>query len=175
MNGWLYDPKLRRFLSPDVENQAPDNSQNYNRYSYCLNNPINFVDLSGNDYGSYYYEEEDDEYGDYGHDDDPPSRGTSSWEIPSSIKIINPIERDNTEIDHISIGVIDEIAREPVEERMDYREVGSGYYELGISDYVDDEFDDYDGEFLDQMDYEDFQEYNVEENSFFNERSSSEI
>jgi len=61
MNGRLYDPKLRRFLSPDVENQAPNNSQNYNRYSYCLNNPVNFVDLSGNDYGDYY----DDYDGDF--------------------------------------------------------------------------------------------------------------
>jgi RHS repeat-associated protein len=47
MNGRCYDPKLGCFLSPDIFNQDPTNSQNYNRYSYCLNNPLNFVDLNG--------------------------------------------------------------------------------------------------------------------------------
>ncbi|MGC8825332.1 MAG: RHS repeat-associated core domain-containing protein, partial [Bacteroidales bacterium] len=39
MNGRVYDPRLGRFLSPDNNVQAPTNSQNLNRYSYCLNNP----------------------------------------------------------------------------------------------------------------------------------------
>lgn len=39
MNGRLYDPMLGRFLSPDNYVQLPNDSQSYNRYSYCLNNP----------------------------------------------------------------------------------------------------------------------------------------
>lgn len=47
MNGRLYDPILGRFLSPDNYVQLPDFSQNFNRYSYCLNNPLKYVDPSG--------------------------------------------------------------------------------------------------------------------------------
>ncbi|MEO1626786.1 MAG: RHS repeat-associated core domain-containing protein, partial [Bacteroidota bacterium] len=47
MNGRLYDPVLGRMLSPDNYVQPPYSSQNYNRYSYVLNNPLKFVDPSG--------------------------------------------------------------------------------------------------------------------------------
>ena len=47
MNGRFYDPLLGRFLSPDPYVQAPENPQNYNRYSYCLNNPLKYTDPSG--------------------------------------------------------------------------------------------------------------------------------
>ena len=47
MNGRLYDPVLGRFFSPDNYVQAPNNSQNFNRYSYCLNNPLKYTDPSG--------------------------------------------------------------------------------------------------------------------------------
>lgn len=47
MNARLYDPMLGRFLSPDPYVQAPDFSQNYNRYSYCLNNPLRYTDENG--------------------------------------------------------------------------------------------------------------------------------
>ena len=46
-NARLYDPLLGRFLSPDPYVQDPDFSQNYNRYSYCLNNPLKYTDESG--------------------------------------------------------------------------------------------------------------------------------
>ena len=46
-NARLYDPVLGRFLSPDPYVQAPDNTQNYNRYSYCLNNPLIYTDTDG--------------------------------------------------------------------------------------------------------------------------------
>ena len=46
-NGRLYDPTLNRFLSPDNYVQEPDNSQSFNRYSYCLNNPLKYTDPSG--------------------------------------------------------------------------------------------------------------------------------
>jgi|GEM_PF-507278 len=47
MNGRIYDPKLHRFLSPDNYVQDPYNTQNYNRYGYCWNNPLKFTDPSG--------------------------------------------------------------------------------------------------------------------------------
>lgn len=43
----LYDPMLGRFLSPDPYVQAPDFLQNYNRYSYCMNNPLRCNDETG--------------------------------------------------------------------------------------------------------------------------------
>ena len=48
MNGRFYDPLIGRFLSPDPYVQAPSNLQNFNRYSYCLNNPLKYTDPSGN-------------------------------------------------------------------------------------------------------------------------------
>lgn len=47
MNGRIYDPDTARFLSPDPYLQAPANFQNYNRYSYVLNNPVSMTDPSG--------------------------------------------------------------------------------------------------------------------------------
>jgi RHS repeat-associated protein len=47
MNGRLYDPKLKRFLSPDNYIQNASNTQNFNRYSYVLNNPLMYIDPSG--------------------------------------------------------------------------------------------------------------------------------
>ncbi len=47
MNGRMYDPIVGRFLSPDPYVQAPDFSQSFNRYSYCLNNPLIYVDPDG--------------------------------------------------------------------------------------------------------------------------------
>jgi RHS repeat-associated protein len=47
MNARLYDPAVGRFLSPDPYVQTPDFSQNFNRYSYVLNNPLKYTDPSG--------------------------------------------------------------------------------------------------------------------------------
>lgn len=47
MNVRLYDPLLGRFLSPDPYVQMPDFTQNFNRYSYALNNPLVYSDESG--------------------------------------------------------------------------------------------------------------------------------
>ena len=47
MNGRIYDPEIARFLSPDPVVQVPEFSQNFNRYSYVLNNPLNATDPSG--------------------------------------------------------------------------------------------------------------------------------
>ncbi|MDY0143072.1 MAG: RHS repeat-associated core domain-containing protein [Bacteroidales bacterium] len=47
MNGRLYDPVIARVLSPDNNVQNPNNPQNYNRYSYCYNNPLSYTDPDG--------------------------------------------------------------------------------------------------------------------------------
>ena len=47
MNGRLYDPVVGRFLSPDNYVQLPDFTQNFNRYSYALNNPLKYTDPDG--------------------------------------------------------------------------------------------------------------------------------
>ncbi len=51
MNGRLYDPVVARFFSPDPYVQMPNSTQNYNRYSYCLNNPLMYADPSGEIFG----------------------------------------------------------------------------------------------------------------------------
>ena len=50
MNGRLYDPVLHRFLQPDNFVQDPFNTQNFNRYGYVLNNPLLYIDPTG-EYG----------------------------------------------------------------------------------------------------------------------------
>ncbi|MCD8261988.1 MAG: hypothetical protein LUD15_11300 [Bacteroides sp.] len=47
MNARLFDPLTLRFLSPDPYIQAPDYSQAYNRYIYCMNRPTAYTDPSG--------------------------------------------------------------------------------------------------------------------------------
>jgi RHS repeat-associated protein len=50
-NARYYDPQLGRFTQPD--DTIPDFSdpQSYNRYAYCVNNPLRFTDPSGHDSG----------------------------------------------------------------------------------------------------------------------------
>ncbi|TAL65181.1 MAG: RHS repeat-associated core domain-containing protein [Bacteroidetes bacterium] len=47
MNGRMYDPYIGRFLGVDPFIQFPGNSQSFNGYGYCLNNPLKYVDPSG--------------------------------------------------------------------------------------------------------------------------------
>ena len=47
MNGRVQDAITGVFLSPDPYISEPGNPQNYNRYSYVLNNPLSFTDPSG--------------------------------------------------------------------------------------------------------------------------------
>jgi len=51
MNGRLYDPTLGVFLQGDPNIQALGNLQNYNRYGYCFNNPLNCTDPTGQLFG----------------------------------------------------------------------------------------------------------------------------
>lgn len=48
MGARLYDPILGRFINPDSVVQDPGDGQIYNRYSYAHNNPLRYVDPTGN-------------------------------------------------------------------------------------------------------------------------------
>lgn len=47
MNGRVYDPLTAMFFSPDPFIQSTGDWKNYNRYSYCMNNPTRYIDPSG--------------------------------------------------------------------------------------------------------------------------------
>ena len=47
MGGRVYDPIVGQFLSPDPYIQAADNTQNLNRYAYCMHSPLMYVDPDG--------------------------------------------------------------------------------------------------------------------------------
>lgn len=47
MNGRFYDPTVARMLSPDNFVQDATATQNYNRYSYVMNNPLKYTDPDG--------------------------------------------------------------------------------------------------------------------------------
>ena len=47
MNGRLYDPQLKRFLSPDNNIQDPYDTRSYDRFSYVWHNPLMNSDPSG--------------------------------------------------------------------------------------------------------------------------------
>jgi RHS repeat-associated protein len=44
-----YDAEIGRFISPDSIIPNPANPQSLNRYSYCLNNPLKYIDPSGHE------------------------------------------------------------------------------------------------------------------------------
>ncbi|HVY24339.1 MAG TPA: RHS repeat-associated core domain-containing protein [Steroidobacteraceae bacterium] len=49
MNGRVYNPAIGRFISADPHVTDPTNPQNFNRYSYVLNNPLSYTDPTGFD------------------------------------------------------------------------------------------------------------------------------
>ena len=46
-NARYYDANIGRFISADIIVQSPANPQTLNRYTYCLNNPLKYIDPSG--------------------------------------------------------------------------------------------------------------------------------
>jgi hypothetical protein len=44
-----YDPELGRFIQPDTIIPNLSNPQSYNRYSYCVNDPLRYTDPTGHD------------------------------------------------------------------------------------------------------------------------------
>ncbi len=50
-NARYYDPVLGRFISADALAQAAFNPSNLNRYTYCTNNPLKYIDPTGHKEG----------------------------------------------------------------------------------------------------------------------------
>jgi RHS repeat-associated protein len=50
-NARLYDPAIAVFITADTIVPDPGGSQAFNRYAYCINNPLIYVDPSGHDFG----------------------------------------------------------------------------------------------------------------------------
>jgi len=46
-----YDPEIGRFTQPDSYVQAPFDPQSLNRYAYCRNNPLIYIDPTGHFFG----------------------------------------------------------------------------------------------------------------------------
>jgi RHS repeat-associated protein len=53
-NARYYDALIGRFISADTVIPDPANPQDFNRYTYCANNPLKYVDPSGHNYDWYY-------------------------------------------------------------------------------------------------------------------------
>jgi len=47
MNGRCYDPLTSSFLSVDAYVQDPTSAQGFNRYAYCMHNPLRYTDPTG--------------------------------------------------------------------------------------------------------------------------------
>ena len=47
MNGRMYDPVMSSFLSVDAFVDDPATAQGFNRYAYCMHNPLRYTDPSG--------------------------------------------------------------------------------------------------------------------------------
>ncbi len=53
-NARYFDPELGRFTQPDTEISDLSNPQSYNRYAYCLNDPLTYNDPSGHGFSSWW-------------------------------------------------------------------------------------------------------------------------
>ena len=53
MNGRVYDPKIARVISADPYVPNLNNYQDFNRYSYVKNNPLNLIDRNGYTYEQF--------------------------------------------------------------------------------------------------------------------------
>jgi RHS repeat-associated protein len=55
-----YDPEIGRFINADTIVPNPADPQSLNRYSYCLNNPLRYIDPTGHE--SYSFKEDGNGY-----------------------------------------------------------------------------------------------------------------
>ena len=65
MNGRVYDPLVGAMIQPDNYVGDYTSSQAYNRYVYCNNNPLKYIDPSG-DATHYVFSSTPNDYSDYG-------------------------------------------------------------------------------------------------------------
>jgi len=94
MNGRVYDPQTAQFFSPDPYLQAPNDWLNYNRYSYCLNNPLKYTDPSGEVFGiddiiimaafAYIGGMQANFFYAAGHNTNPFNPGNWNWQSPGT-------------------------------------------------------------------------------------------
>ncbi len=79
-----YDPAIGRFCSPDPIVPAPGNPQSLNRYSYVYNNPLGFVDPSGNS-AEWFNQAWRDEYRvDHGQYPGPSDYAFREWSMTNA-------------------------------------------------------------------------------------------
>lgn len=50
MNGRIYDPIIGRMISPDINITYPRSTEGCNRHGYGLNNPLIYIDPTGNSF-----------------------------------------------------------------------------------------------------------------------------
>jgi RHS repeat-associated protein len=82
-----YDPTIGRFISADSIVPKPGNPQSFNRYSYCLNNPLKYIDPSGHD-EIPSYEPPPDNYEPPCNPDGSPRNGGSNPSLPIAPHLI---------------------------------------------------------------------------------------
>jgi RHS repeat-associated protein len=94
-NARYYDPTIGRFISPDTIIPNPANPQSFNRYSYCLNNPLKYIDPSGYDeqvgtviIGGITYNVVVDNNGRYYVSDQDGNRTHDTWTFQELIDVI---------------------------------------------------------------------------------------
>ncbi len=79
-----YDPEIGRFVSPDSIVPEPGNPQSLNRYSYVYNNPLKFVDPSGNS-AEWFNQAWRDEYRvDHGQYPGPSDYAFREWSMTNA-------------------------------------------------------------------------------------------
>jgi RHS repeat-associated protein len=55
-NARHYDPEIGRFVTPDTVIPRQFDTQSWNRFTYCANNPIIYKDPTGHEYIIFYYD-----------------------------------------------------------------------------------------------------------------------
>ncbi len=82
----LYDPVIGRFVTADSMVPDPFNPQSLNRYSYCLNNPVKYIDPTGHwfdgvesDPSDYDVDYGGNSWGTHVDDFDGDDPGESGW------------------------------------------------------------------------------------------------
>ena len=127
-----YDPVIGRFFSPDNFVQLPEFTQGFNRYSYCLNNPLKYTDPTGQMYelGDYY-----DWHGKYLGWDGKIDDNIFIVEDRKSIKTIKQNEKigKTTDANSVKIDLITNVAELRESSHVLYRTIENGGFREEVS------------------------------------------